>query len=347
MKIPLTQLRLVLVLFLALLVASCSTKTDVDDEFEDYLSRLENALDVKQTSVPPLLETASYPSTTIAIERVTITLLDFLRLFGCELQYTIGQRNNQIGKVAPASQQLINALMFQQQAKSCIDLQYQRGNDSLADELALVSEQKRFQLPSLIYNATLASTEFSAMWQYRPTADYPHSVSTEMVSAIERLNTFSKAWLAGEYDVGLSELEATLGLIRQGDVGTLWHVLALGDQQLTLANQLIIARTGEKKLCLMGKSNQKSRVFETVVLKFFIKRIQSRQALINKRYHQLLPAINALEDTLKPILTPEYRNWRQMRESSLTQLLAAPKEHVAHIKLLVKQCGSNFGGGSI
>jgi hypothetical protein len=124
----------------------------------------------------------------------------------------------------------------------------------------------------------------------------------------------------------------------------LWHALSVGSQQLAVANTLIAGRTGQKKLCFTAKPTPESRVFEIVVFKFFIQRIQQRQALINKRYHELLPAINALEDTLKHVLTPDYRTWQQWRESETPKLLSAPRDHVSHIKQLVKQCGSNFGG---
>ena len=332
-----------LLVFSALLIVSCSTKTDLENEYEEYLGRLENTLDSQRESVTVIAKPILYPSTSIAVERVTITLLDFLRLFGCELQYTIGQRNNQTGKVAPASQQLINALMFQQQAKACIDLQKQRDNDALAEALISSVEQKRLQLPALIYNATLASDEFSAMWQYRPQVEYPANVSSELVSAIERLHTFTKAWLAGDYSVGLDELESTLAVIRTGDAGTLWYALTISYHNLSVANQLIKQRTGLKKLCYMGKPTPQSKVFETVLRKFFIQRIQVRQSRINKRYHELLPAINELEETLRPVLVDDYRHWRQQRQLHFVKLLSAPRNHVAHIKLLVEQCGSSFG----
>ena len=335
-----------LVILIVLLSVACTPKTAAEKEYEDYLSRLENTLDVKRTPTPPLAKPTAYPSTTIEMERVTITLLDFLRLFGCDLQFTIGQRNNQMGKVAPASQQLLNALVFQQQAKACIDLQKRRDNETLANELAIAAEQKRLQIPTLIYNATLASDEFKSLWQYRIQTDYPENVSTELVSAIERLTTYSQAWLAGNYEIGLDDLESTLAVIRQGDAGTLWQALLLSEQQLSTANALIASRTGQRKLCLNGKPTPQSRIFETVVLKFFIQQIQLRQASINQRYHALFPAINAFENTLAEVMTPDYRAWQQVRLASTPRLLGAAKGHVAAIKQLVEQCGSSFGSES-
>lgn len=345
MKHPQSQLRFILVLLSTFFIAACSTKTELEQELDDYVSRLENTLDVKQAEQPPLENTAGYPSATIEIEHVTITLLDFLRLFGCELQYTIGQRNNQIGKVAPASQQLINALRFQQHASACIALQKARGNTSLAEELMSAVAQKRQQLPALIYNATLASSEFSAMWQYRLPTDYPTNVSTELVSALAQLNSYSKAWLSGDFTVGLDDLESTLAVIRQGDMGDLWYALLVSHQKLLVASQLMSSRLEGKKLCYTASPTPTSRVFEKVVFKFFIQGIQRRQALINKRYHALFPVINTLETTLQAVLTPEYRAWRKHRERTAPTLLSASKEHVYHIKQLVSQCGSSFGKG--
>ncbi|MEC8429519.1 MAG: DUF3080 family protein, partial [Pseudomonadota bacterium] len=101
-------------------LVSCGRQTHLESGFDEYAARLSRALDA---DVPVYQTVAGLPldAPKIEIPRVKISLLEFLSLFGCELQHTIGERNSSLGRVAADSQRLLNTLKLVRQAPDCIE----------------------------------------------------------------------------------------------------------------------------------------------------------------------------------------------------------------------------------
>ena len=75
-----------------------------------------------------------------------------------------------------------------------------------------------------------------------------------------------------------------------------------------------------------------------MVRKYFIGDIQPVAAALGRRQHQLMPAVEALEETLSRALPPDYRKWRTMRHEALTLTATAPRRHVEQVKALLDPC---------
>ncbi|GAA5317265.1 MAG: hypothetical protein AseanaTS_24700 [Candidatus Pelagadaptatus aseana] len=333
---------LLLVLALVLLTTACSSRTELESELDDYLTRLSRVLDeeILTTQTEPLTRLRTRK---IDVPRVKITVLDFLGLLGCELQYTIGERNSSMGRMATDSQRLLNTLRLLQQAPPCIQRLRDNERQEQADELQALMQLKRDQLPALIYNATLAGPEFDAFWSMTVARDYPENVSTEVVDALIHLSNFIDSWLSDEPTIDSRQLELTLGLIRSGDGGALLRSLAVSAASLRSASSMIDARLERRPVCLAAQPNKTSKTFERVVLRSFIGAVQPRQARLNQRYYDLIEPIHRIEQQLHSILPEDYQLWRSLRGARFESFMQAPRNHIEAIKQIPLQCGSNFG----
>ncbi len=341
MSLP-NLLRALLVLLCAVL-AACSDKPALLDDLDTYTSRLARALEVEKPPVAPF-SPSTIPRKKIDIPPGKISLLEFLRLFGCELQVTLGERNSQMGKLAPDSQRLLNTLQFIHHAPACIKTLQDRQQFELAGKLEAALIDKREQLPAFIFNATLAGPEIIALWQHDLPADYPDNTNLGVSTAMDRLLGYTDAWLNGDPTAGWDSLEQTLSALRAGDAGTLLYAMGTTHAYLSSASAMIASRLGERPLCINGQPNRQSSIFETVVVKFYIGGVQTRQARLNQRFHDLLPRIAALEERLNSVLPKSYIRWKQPRDQQFATFLSSNAAHVQAIQALAQACKLPLGG---
>jgi len=321
-------------------IASCSQDTDAT-RFERYLDRLARPL---STDVPPILELARLRPPTVAELQIAIApgkldALDFLSLSGCQLQVTLGKRNSSLGKFAPPSQRLLLELEYLQFAPACIE--YLRSQNETGIALLLESTQadKLVQLPGRIFNATLGSQEFRTFWQPPPRlGDYPRNTSSAVITALEAINAHALRWLSGDFTASNREFELLLSEVARGDGGALALALSRQDQWLAGANTMLQAKHSAGGFCERGLKPASATIFENVVRRYFIGEIQPVSAALGRRHHQLIPAIEALEESLFPALPPGYRNWRSQRREALTLAATAPRRHVEKVKTLLDPC---------
>ena len=322
-------------------LVSCGRQTHLESGFDEYAARLSRTL---EADVPVYQAIAGIPldAPKIEIPRVKISLLEFLSLFGCELQYTIGERNSSLGCVATDSQRLLNTLKLLRQAPDCIERLGRDGREEDAGMLKELVLQKRLQLPALIYNATLAGPEFREFWSQAIPEDYPNNTNSEVVDALEKLNGLVERWMGGELRADGVEFEQVLGQLRQGDGGALIRAMAISRYELERAGSIVEARLARRTVCLIGNSSPMSRTFERVVSKYFVGSVQVRQAVINRRQFELFLAIEGLEKALSEVLPAAYRRWVLARNALVEDYRNAPRAHVAQIKQVLQQCGSSF-----
>ncbi|TDG16034.1 DUF3080 family protein [Seongchinamella unica] len=335
-----------LILLLPLLT-SC-TGDSVDAPFQQYLQRLGRTLDI--ATVPPAPD-ISVPRLArpgqLRVDIVSDKLgtLDFLDLRGCALQTTVGKSNSSLGRMARDSQRLLLALEFMRLAPDCITLLQSDGEQALAATLARALENKRRQLPALVFNATLGGEEFAALWRPgRLQAQYPENTSSTVITALEGITVSAQRWLAGDYRADNMDLELQLSAVARGDGGQLWKALAHQGRWLQRANAALELRLQRGPLCPPDRRPQAADILPNVIGKFFIEGIQPRAAALGRRYHQLLPPVVELETLLLAALPPAYRQWQQLREQDLARLSRQPREHVDTLQHLLSSCQSPRNG---
>ena len=322
------------------LLAACGGSTE-DTRFENYLERLARPLGV---DVPPLQET-TYPRSPRAgklrlkIDNGSIDALDFLALSGCEVQVTIGKRNSSLGRLARASQRLLLELEYLQLAPACVESLNAEGRESLALALQAAWEEKRAQLPTLIYNATLASAEYRAFWSaQRQPGEFPTVGNSVTLEALTAINAMSRRWLAGDYRADNQQFEIYLSEVAGGNGGGVLRALVQQQDWLATADRVLEARMARGPLCSANMRHAAADILPNVVQKYFIDGIQPHAAVLERQRFELVPLINALEDELAGVLPSLYTQWRDARDATLTEAAGAPRRHVRQLQDIQVPC---------
>ncbi|WP_231871185.1 DUF3080 family protein [Halioglobus sp. HI00S01] len=331
---------------LLLLVTACD-RPDQHTPYAQYLARLQNTLDQRISPPTPTTGVPRRPrpgQLRLAVPADDLDVLDFMELRGCALQETIGKRNSILGRHARDSQRLLLELEFLRLAPPCVDKLMSNGQQALAEQLQRNVTIKREQLPARIFNATLANDEFGSFWRVSEVnPSYPENTSSVPVTSLASINALARQWLAGDYRVDNREFELLLYDLSTGDGASLW--LALDQQAAWLegADQVLRQRAANGPLCQGRIRPAAADVLPTVVRKFFIQGIQPRAAMLGRRYHDLMPPLQALEAQLQAVLPTDYRHWQQARDRDLRAYSEAPARHVQNLQNLLKPCGGING----
>jgi len=334
------SLILVVITTLYLVSTACSQNND-SARFERYLDRLARPLstEVPKIDEPLRLRPPAVADLQLAISPGKLDALDFLSLSGCQLQVTVGKRNSSLGKFAPPSQQLLLELEFLQYAPACITHLRTQNEIEIAELLESTYADKLLQLPERIFNATLGSDEFQTFWR-RPGRldDYPRNTSSAVITALEAINTHALRWQSGDFDANNRDFELLLSEVARGDGGALTFALSRQDEWLTGANTMLLAKQRAGGFCEKGLKPPSATILENVVRKYFIGEIQPVAAMLSRRHHQLIPAIETLEETLHSALPQNYLGWRTARREGYAHTTTAPRRHVALLKSLLDPC---------
>ncbi len=176
------------------LLVACGTPNTGPARLDDYLTRLERAVEDHRPPAPlkrpPRLSEARLKQ--LPIQSGAISLIDFLALSGCELQVNIGRRNSTLGRNASSSQVLLLDLEFLHQVAPCAATLKSRGDEQLASTLEAMAEERKRLLPQRIFNALLAGPSF------QPCGDYPRSWTiiqpvwgSDVIAALDYLTRLS------------------------------------------------------------------------------------------------------------------------------------------------------------
>jgi len=319
-----------------------------EQALEEYLERLGQTLQVEVPPVTPIpLPLPPRPGAMqVEFPSSDLDALDFLALTGCEVQVTIGKRNSSLGRMAAPSQRLLLELEYLRLAPECIGYQRHEGRDNLADTLLDAWQAKRDQLPGLIFNGTLAGPEYRQFWRATiAPGDYPAATGSQVISALEAINSLAQQWLDGDYRADNLQFEILLGEVATGDGGALMEALALQYAWLAAADNIVSDRQSQGPLCAPGSRFEAADTLPKVVRKFFVDGIQPHSAALGHRYYQLLPPVLVLEALLENTLPSPFLSWREQRQVSLDNYMAAPRQHVKSLQAILAPCGGMNTGG--
>lgn len=336
--------QLLVVIFSLVFLNACKPK---NSPYQTYLERLHKVLEIKS----PLTVTETSEKALILPSKRTLKLdnqvsnlsiREFLSLRQCKLHVTLAHRNSLIGKVASDSQLLINDLEILAYGPACLD---RLGSSPLKDKLEEFLRFKKQTMNASLWNAILAADEYQKFWRRsQPHSDYPKTLAAETIDDLTAIVQFIQAVKNRQYapDSNASRrLEDHLGNLRFGDGGAL--LFEYESLTTTMINASKLLETAlEQPLCFNNKPNTKARYFKNVIDKFFIDGIQSKSVLLNKRKSQILPAIQALEESLIEQAPDSFLNWRKYRQTQFS----ANKEIKRHAQLIQKiyaQCGLQAG----
>ncbi len=335
-------------LLLVIFVAACSTEKTPDSIFENYQYRLSNSLDVDQGTVSDQKFTRYYPhkkQLLLEIPLLNMDLLDFLKLSQCNLQRLLGERNSSMGRMSGHSQRLLYDARFIPLAKECIEqLKANNGSSELISQLRLALEHKEKYWLNQFFNATFAGQEFIHLFSLSAeplTIAESQSPPNRLYDALESINLAKD-----RKQLNADTFESLLAIVgSQEYVGQLRQSMALVNQHIDAANQLLDYRLNEQPLCPNLRPNEQSKIMHKVFLKFYIGEIQPYIAKVYQQSSKVFGLLDQLQEGL-PVPDSFAKFWHtlyQSDESEWYQFQIKVADHTKRWQKLLAQCGLQPG----
>lgn len=349
-------MRSIVVVVLAVVIGGCDPFTQPESMLDEYNQRLARVLDVEiqLTAVPAA---PAFPQTRERIREIdpiSLSLLDFLRLYGCDLQFVVGERNSILGRVAHPLTRLDYERRFIIAAETCAET---IDRESLAEQLVEATAQKRASLPDAVWNAIWGSREIESHFA-RSRGALPVRLSREQLSSNARnaavLEHRVQGLLKGELDADLAELDAIYQRWRYDPLaGQALRSAVLVATRLNDASALIEQRLGDRPLCREGRPNRQAGIMGNILSSVYASEVQPYLADVQRVRRELLPPLLALATFVEPGPSQGFERYVStvLDESSENNLWQAFDQAIArHTRAwqdLLDQCGMQPGSPDV
>lgn len=333
------------------LLAGCNPFSDVRPMMDEYVERVGRVLDAE-----PVLSEISVPepmprrrNRVLKMPELELGMLDFLSLYGCELQYVVGEKNSVMGKVMQPLNRLRYEVRFIRTAGECLKTVDDEG---LQDVLKQAIASKRESLPIAIWNATWGVEEVETLFTLAKN-EYPVENAGSLSDLVRDAHQLNKAVAA------LLEQDLDEDLTFWGEVHQRWqaeyragqlinsaHLVAtrLGD-----ATRLINQRLENRPLCLNGKPNNQSDIVKGMFFSIYIGKIQPYLADLRRARMSLIEPLAELAQMQVDVMPAQFRRWQESAlalkgsRSIWANLDKAVAAHTKSWQTLLEQCGLRPG----
>jgi hypothetical protein len=270
-------------------VSACDTRFKAETVLSQYVMDL-NRSQFLSIDSPAIVMPISLPAVRDRRQYLSvfdIGLLDFLSLQQCDVGIVVGRKNSILGKVMPDSQRFLYELDIIRAIESCnID------DETLANELQLVAQKKRLELPiafgNAIFNGEESKEFFSLSNGFFPLNDKTEN-QQELLNALNRLVDIGER-LATLPDVNSDVFENDLKILMNSEyAGKLLYTLT----QLTKFLSLVSEQVGalDKEVCGAPILYLKQQ-FDI----HYVEKIQPYMGRLNRSAYQVLPLLNRLAE---------------------------------------------------
>ena len=302
-------------------LSGCDTRFKPEAVLLEYVTDLNRSqsLSISSSAMVMPLNLPALRDRQKALSTFDIGLLDFLSLQYCDVGVVAGKKNSILGKVMPDSQRFLYELDIIRAIESC-DIT----DASLAKELGLMAQQKRFELPVAFGNALFNGAEGKAFFSlsngFLP-LDYSSADQQALLSALHRLLDIGK---------NLSDLPKVDADVFEGDLKTLMDSEYAGKLLYTLAQVTRYLASVSNEVSELDSTScgpsmtYLKRQFEAN----YINIIQPYMGRINHSAYQVLPLLNQLTELSAPLssdmlaflnqfsLTESSSEWRRYQQTS-------------------------------
>ena len=303
---------------------------------DDYTSRLSRtlALEIKDPAPLDLQPLPSITTTRADITETSITLVELVATRACGLDLLLGERNSSLGKVMTPSQRLKYELAFLKQVQPCLN------NPDIAPDLqqklATIASDKATQIDKHWQNFLQQDeTLRQQLHPYRNLSE-PDSVAgvAETMQALHSLLALKKSIVQQNWQQA-SDINPELALealYKANTLSQLQQSLRFSQNWLQSLNQQL-DRVDLTAQCPAGKSSDKAEILNTILLQYFIGKVQVYLAQVDGTYQQLHPLLLQLYQS-----TALAQSIQQRFEVPNTALKAELKRHVIWWKEVQQKC---------
>lgn len=346
-----------LLIFISLTLAACSPSPD--EIAQDYLERIarvtaENLPDDPSflNNPPPLTQVKQQ---SYLIESGKVSLLDFLKLQSCELAQSLGYKNSQLGKLAPASQKMHLERDFLLLAPACIEA-LQSSNPELVQLLSQALQQKRQQALKIWWNAWFAAAEWQSYISgsrepLEQGGASPGHLRPGLV-ALDYAIDQGLNWQQQNYAYFDSDMEQQLQQLHLAESLSRWrNSLRIMTPSLYRAALMLEQSQQKKSLCSNGVEKKQAEYLRNVFNQFYVAQLQPYLGRIYKFGNELWPRLNAVKSlatNLSPEQSPhpQFLLWFDSLQLEKQQFEQMNLRHVKAWQNWLAECGQSPGRAS-
>lgn len=290
-------MRALLIAFVPFLIAGCDPFSQPESMLDEYNQRLARVLDV-EPELTPLPTAPGLPrlrERVFEIEPISIGMLDFLGLYGCELQFVVGERNSSLGRVAHPLTRLDYERRFIIAAEACLE---SLERETLAERLVEVTAEKRESFPEAAWNAVWGSREIENHFT-RSRGALPVRLNRDRLSVSVQnamlLEHRVRALLEGDLDQDLAVLDSVYQRwLNDPSAGQAVRSAILVATRLDDASRLIEQRLDERPLCPSGRPNRQAEIMRNMLGSVYAAEVQPYLANVQHVRRELLPPLRAV-----------------------------------------------------
>lgn len=316
------------------LVLACSAEQTTPGEV--YLQRLADALqtNVKKPVAPTPIAFPQRRELLLDIPRQEISVVEFANLHRCDMGGLIGARNSGLGRLAGDMERLRYELAWIFAAERCV-----AAGQTWLDEHLI---EKRENLPRVVWNATVASPQFSSAMGATGdslNADVtPLQGITDMTAELLQHHRHVPEYL----DATVTDLSSTLrDLAAQLRIGRRLQSWQQTTGVLEAATAALADRQG--RICLTGQPTPRMHRLVRVFQNYYLARWQAEFAPRLARDRQWIDALQRLIQLHAGVATPAFMAWFETsvhaRTSVWNLLQSAIQSHVQVWQQLLQSCG--------
>ena len=337
---------------LASLLAGCNPFSDARPMMDEYVERVARVLetDPALSDIDSASQLPRRRDRVLTMPDLDMGMLDFLSLYGCELQYVVGEKNSVMGRVMQPLNRLRYEIRFIETARECLP---ELKDEAFSEDLEEAIESKLESLPIAIWNATWGVEEAEKLFTLAK-GDYPVSPEGNPVSDlardIDRVNATVSRLLSNDLSVSLD----FAGAVQQRwqaehRAGQLINSALLLTARLQDGTALLRLRIEGRPLCLNGKPNNQSDILQKMFFSVYIGKVQPYMSMLARARTELIVPFEQLAKMQADVMPESFRTWYQRHlsqdsQSSLwRQLDVAMMNHTRAWQDLLEQCGLRPG----
>ncbi len=334
------------------ILSGCNPFSEARPMMDEYVERVARVLETdpqySDLRSPPQLPRRR--DRVLPMPELDMGILDFLSLYGCELQFVVGEKNSVMGKVMQPLNRLRYEVRFVEAARDCVP---ETEDEELVKVLEEAIDSKRESLPIAVWNATWGVEEVETLFTlakgYYPVAPEGNPVA-DLARDAERMNEAISSLLAGQLEVSL-EFAGGVHQRWQAEyrAGQLINSAGLLTTRLDDATALLQQRIEGRPLCLDGKPNNQSDIVQSMFFSVYIEKIQPYMSAVRRARVALMDPLETLASQQRGVMPPAFAAWyeevlAQDAEGGVWQQLdRAMARHTQSWQALLEQCGMRPG----
>lgn len=334
------------------LLVGCDRFASPEGMFAEYVERTARVLDGEAhlTVVPTLEQLPRRRERVREIPALDVSMLDFLGLYGCELQHVIGERNSIMGRVMHPATVFDYEVRFLRTARECAET---IESERLAARIREIIEAKRVQIPDVAWNAVWGTGEIEDFLSrsggslaVAPERDLASTMAGDLRALVDAIGRVQ----GGDLAVDVKSLDGVYQRWQSRPLaGQALRAAVLATTRLEDASRLIEARLGNRPMC--ARPDLQPRAAENMrgmFMSVYVGRVQPYLADLQRVRRELMPPLQALASIgggrSEAVVGYARRMFGDEDEASLWRRFdLAVARHTRAWQDLLEQCGMRPG----